>query len=96
MMELLKSAGLFLKDPQSGKEGITLWGTLIFGKEELIHAAMPHYRADAILRKSDVFKTIIPMSNNDGGQVNWDDRIEEIIKYCKEPRSRNEIQSYNN
>lgn len=50
-MELLKSAGLFLKDPQSGKEGITLGGILIFGKEELIHAALPHYRTDAILRK---------------------------------------------
>jgi ATP-dependent DNA helicase RecG len=50
-LELLKSAGLFLKDLQSGKEGITLGGILIFGKEELIHAALPHYRTDAILRK---------------------------------------------
>ncbi len=50
-LELLKSAGLFLKDPQSGKEGITLGGILIFGKEKLIHAALPHYRTDAILRK---------------------------------------------
>ena len=50
-LELLKSAGLFLKDPQTGKEGITLGGILIFGKEELIHAALPHYRTDAILRK---------------------------------------------
>lgn len=50
-LELLKSAGLFLKDQQTGKEGITLGGILIFGKEELIHAALPHYRTDAILRK---------------------------------------------
>ena len=50
-LELLKSAGLFLKDPQSGKEGITLGGILIFGNEELIHAALPHYRTDAILRR---------------------------------------------
>lgn len=50
-LELLKSAGLFLKDPQSGKDGITLGGILIFGNEELIHAALPHYRTDAILRR---------------------------------------------
>jgi len=49
--ELLKSAGLYLRDPQTGKEGITLGGILIFGKEELIHAALPHFRTDAILRK---------------------------------------------
>ena len=43
------SAGLYLKDFQSGKEGITLGGILIFGTEE--HAALPHYRTDAILRR---------------------------------------------
>ncbi|MGF7186603.1 ATP-dependent DNA helicase RecG [Desulfitispora alkaliphila] len=52
-LELLKSAGLYLKDLQSGKEGITLGGILLFGNEQLIHAALPHYRTDAILRKED-------------------------------------------
>ncbi len=50
-IDLLKSAGLYLKDRQSGKEGITLGGILVFGSEELIHAVLPHYRTDAILRK---------------------------------------------
>ena len=50
-LELLKSSGLFLKDRQSGKEGIALGGILIFGNEELIHAALPHYKTDAILRR---------------------------------------------
>ncbi|WP_296557659.1 RNA-binding domain-containing protein [uncultured Acetobacterium sp.] len=50
-LELLKSAGLYLKDPQSDKEGITLAGILIFGKPELILAALPHHRTDALLRK---------------------------------------------
>ena len=49
-MEILRSAGLYLKDPNTGKEGITLGGILIFGNEELIHAALPHYKTDAILR----------------------------------------------
>ena len=52
-LELLKSAGLYLKDPQSGKEGITLGGILLFGNEQLIHAALPHHRTDAILRRED-------------------------------------------
>jgi len=52
--ELLKSAGLYLKDPNTGKEGITLGGILIFGKEELIHAALPHHKTDAILRKENL------------------------------------------
>ena len=50
-LELLKSAGLYLKDRQSGKEGLTLGGILIFGSEELIHAVLPHHRTDAILRR---------------------------------------------
>ena len=32
---------------------ITLGGILIFGHEELIHAALPHHRTDAILRKEN-------------------------------------------
>lgn len=41
--ELLRSAGLYLKDLQSGKEGLTLGGILIFGSDQLIHAALPHF-----------------------------------------------------
>ncbi|MDF1618727.1 hypothetical protein [Petrocella sp. FN5] len=43
-IEMLKSAGLYLRDPNTGKHGITLGGILIFGKEELIHAALSHHR----------------------------------------------------
>lgn len=49
-INLLKSAGLYLLDPQTGTEGITLAGILLFGKDELIRAALPHHRTDAILR----------------------------------------------
>src|SRR5690625_5659492 len=52
-MELLKSAGLYLKDLQSGEEGITLAGILLLGKDNLIISALPHYRTDAILRKEN-------------------------------------------
>ena len=49
---LLKSAGLYKKDISTGKEGITLAGILLFGKDETIQSALPHHRTDAILRKN--------------------------------------------
>ncbi len=53
-IEILKSAGLHLVDPNTGKQGITLGGILIFGKEELIHAALSHHKTDAILRRDNL------------------------------------------
>lgn len=43
-MELLKSAGLFKKDYKTGKEGITLGGILLFGKDETINNVLPHHK----------------------------------------------------
>ena len=48
--DLLLSAGLYKKDPLSGKSGYTLAGVLMMGKDETIMAALPHHRTDAILR----------------------------------------------
>lgn len=53
-MELLKSAGLYLKDYQTGKEGFTLAAVLLLGKDELIMSILPHYRTDAILRVDNI------------------------------------------
>lgn len=50
----MKSAGLYLKEPQSGNEGITLAGVLIFGTDILIHSALPHYKTDAIVRVRNI------------------------------------------
>jgi ATP-dependent DNA helicase RecG len=50
-MELLRSAGLFLKDYLRGKEGITMAGILLFGKDETILSVLPHHRTDAIVRR---------------------------------------------
>jgi ATP-dependent DNA helicase RecG len=52
--ELLKSAGMFLKDFYSGKEGFTLAAVLVFGKDEVIRSVLPYHRIDAILRKIDI------------------------------------------
>ncbi len=56
-LEMLKSAGLYLKDLQSGKEGITLAGILLLGTDELISSALPHFRIDAIYCKKRILIT---------------------------------------
>ena len=53
-IDLLKSAGMYLKDQGTGKQGITLAGILIFGSELMIQTALPHYRTDAILRRENL------------------------------------------
>ena len=53
-IELLKSAGMYLKDQITGQQGITLAGILIFGSELMIQTALPHYRTDAILRRENL------------------------------------------
>lgn len=49
-LELLKSASLYDKDFEIGKEGINLAEVLLFGKDEVIHSVLPYYRIDAICR----------------------------------------------
>ena len=51
--DLLKSAGLFKKDMQTGKEGYTLAAVLLLGKDELIMNVLSHHKTDAILRISN-------------------------------------------
>ena len=52
--DILKSARLFLKDQQTGREGYTLAAALLFGKENTLASVLPHYKTDAICRKVDV------------------------------------------
>ena len=47
---ILRSSGLYKKDPVTGKEGYTMAGILLLGKDETIMAALPHHKTDAILR----------------------------------------------
>ncbi len=51
--ELLRSAGLYMKDFKTGNEGYTLAAALIFGKDEVIHNILPSYKTDAIRRVAD-------------------------------------------
>lgn len=53
-MELLKSARLFHKDYQSGKQGFTLAAVLLFGHDDVILNILPHHKTDALLRVDDI------------------------------------------
>jgi ATP-dependent DNA helicase RecG len=48
--ELLRSAGLYKKDMKTGQSGYTLAAVLLFGKDETIQSAVPHYKTDALAR----------------------------------------------
>jgi ATP-dependent DNA helicase RecG len=44
----------FLKDYQTGKEGFSLAGILLFGKDETILSVIPHHKTDLILRRDNL------------------------------------------
>ena len=48
--EFYRTAGLFRKDFATGLEGFTMTALLMFGKDESIQSAIPHYKIDALLR----------------------------------------------
>lgn len=48
--EILRSSGLILTDPDTGREGITLAAILLFGKDSTIMSVLPQYKTDAIYR----------------------------------------------
>lgn len=53
-LQLLKSAQLYLADPETGKAGVTLAGAMLFGTDSLILQVCPAHRTDLILRKVNV------------------------------------------
>jgi ATP-dependent DNA helicase RecG len=52
--ELLKSAGLYKQDFQTGKFGYTLAAILLLAKDEIVLSTLPHHKTDAILRKENL------------------------------------------
>jgi len=52
--ELLRSAGLFKHDYQTGNEGYTLAAVLLLGRDEVIQDVIPHHKTDAIVRIQNV------------------------------------------
>lgn len=52
--EFFATTGLYRRDLATGTEGFTLAALLLFGKEEMIQSAIPHYKIDALLRRIDL------------------------------------------
>ena len=52
--EILKSAGLYQIEPESGRSGYTLAAVLLFGRAELIRSCTPNYVTDAICRRENL------------------------------------------
>jgi ATP-dependent DNA helicase RecG len=53
-MEFYKISGLYRQDLASNTEGFTMAALLLFGKDEVIGSAIPHYKIDALLRRVDI------------------------------------------
>ena len=51
--EILRSAGLYKKNLQTGESGYTLACILLFGTDEAILSALPHHKTDAIYRAKE-------------------------------------------
>lgn len=49
--DILRSAGMWLRDPETGKEGYTLAAAMLFGNDRTIHMVAPFYKIDAICRQ---------------------------------------------
>lgn len=49
--EILRSAGLWMKDMTSGQEGYTVAAALLFGTEQTLRSVVPFYKIDALCRK---------------------------------------------
>jgi len=53
-MEVLKSAGLYQGDLETGKVGYTLAAVLLFGRDEIIRSCTVNYVTDAIYRRENI------------------------------------------
>jgi ATP-dependent DNA helicase RecG len=51
--EMLRSAGLWQRDMQTGKEGYTLAAALLFGTPQTLLSTVPQYFVDALVRRVD-------------------------------------------
>ena len=48
------TSGLYRTDLSLNQQGFTLAALLLFGREEMIQSAIPHYKMDALLRRDDL------------------------------------------
>ena len=76
-IELLKSAGLYKVDKETGKEGVTLAGVMLFGKDNVISNINPYCRTDALYRVDDLER----YDDRDFVETNLLDMYERLIDF---------------
>lgn len=52
--EFFQAAGVYRTDIKSGEKGFTMAALMLFGRDEIIQSALPHYKIDALLRRDDL------------------------------------------
>lgn len=77
--QLLQSAGLYLHDHQSGKEGYTLAAALLLGKRETVLSVLPHHKTDAILRVENLDR----YDDRDDIRVNLIESYERLLAFIQ-------------
>lgn len=84
-LELLKSAGLYKKDINTNKEGLTLAAIMLFGKDEIIRSINPYCRTDAIYRVDNLER----YDDRDFVETNLLDMYDRLIDFiCKHTMDR--------
>ncbi|GAB6010403.1 AlbA family DNA-binding domain-containing protein [Dysgonomonas reticulitermitis] len=54
--EILRSAKMYRRDEQSGREGYTLAAALVFGTTDILREICPYYKTEALCRKEDLLR----------------------------------------
>ncbi|GAB1483666.1 hypothetical protein MASR2M78_24820 [Treponema sp.] len=72
-----QSSKVYLKDYQTGKEGFSLAGILLFGKDETILSVIPHHKTDLILRRENLDR----YDDRDDVRTNLIDSYDRIIAF---------------
>ena len=78
-MEMMRSAGLHIKDFQTGNEGFTLAAILLLGKERTIQNVLPFHKTDAILRVDNVHR----YDDRDDVRTNLIESYDRLLTFIK-------------
>lgn len=77
--EKLRSAGLYERNLETGKEGFNLACLLLFGKDDIITSALSYYKTDAILKVKDTER----YDDRDDIKTNLLDSYERLTDFIK-------------
>ena len=77
--EILKSAGMWLRDPLTGMEGYTLAAVMLFGTENTIRSVAPFYKIDALCR---IYNTDL-YDNRDMMNCNLLRALDRLTGFCE-------------